>query len=115
MGIQSVKDAALYLSKQGIRADIGNPGSVMPHLAETVVAVNMMESTAESWKAVAHICGPQQSGRTACEDLAAMVAKHWTDQGGQCSWGDYEFDGKAAIHIVKVYATWLTATADSTA
>lgn len=108
MGLPTVKDAVLYLVKYGISADIGNPGSVMPHLPEPVVAVNTLEASLTSKTLVASVCGPQAQGLTACESLASRIATYWTAQGAECSWGDHSFDSKAAIHIVKVYGTWTT-------
>ena len=112
MGLPTVKDAVLYLVKHGIKADIGNPGSVMPHLAGTVVAVNTHKASLTEKTLVGTVCGPQKDGMTACESLASLVATHWQSQGAQIHWGDYSFDSKAAMHMMKVYGTWTLSETD---
>lgn len=112
MGLPTLTDTVLYLVKYGIKADIGNPGSVMPHLAGPVVAVNTLESSLTEKTIVATVCAPQKDGLTACETLASLIATYWTSNGAQCHWGDADFDGKAAMHTVKVYGTW-TATEET--
>ncbi len=106
MGLPSVEHATLQLVLAGIAADIGNPGDVMPHLTRPLVAVNLLDSTLTKRTMVAHICAPQSNGRNTCENLAALVASRWKLLGARCEWGDYRFDSKAAMHIVKVTAVW---------
>ena len=110
MGLPTLTDAVMFLVKQGIKADIGNPGSVMPHLAGPVVAVNTHKSTMTEKTIVATVCAPQKDGLTACESLASLIAIHWTGEGANCHWGDADFDGKAAMHTMKVFGTWTTDT-----
>lgn len=107
MGLPSVEDAVLYLSKRGVWANVSNPGNVMPHLHGPVVAVGLHEATANSRTYVAYICGPQVSGRNSCEKLAARVAGHWATMQGVCKWGSHSFDSKSAMHTIKVYGTWV--------
>lgn len=107
MELPSVDQAVLYLAQRFIPANVGNPGRVMPHLTEPVVAVNQQESTMDSLTLVAYVCGPKSLGQAACGRLASQVAIHWTKMGATCRWGTYSFDGKAAMHIVKVYGTWV--------
>lgn len=106
MGIPSIEDATLHLVKAGVCADIGNPGGVMPHLTRPLVAVNLLDSTMTERTMIANICAPQSMGRNTCENLAALVAYYWKELGAQCQWGDYQFDNKAAMHIVKVTGVW---------
>ena len=106
MGLPSVEEATNYLLHLGLAADIGNPGGVMPHLVRPLVAVNLQEATRESRTIVANVCCPMERGRTTCENVAAVVAICWSARGGKCRWGDYRFDSKAAMHIVKVEAVW---------
>ena len=106
MGLPTLTDAVMYLVKYGIKADIGNPGSVMPHLAGTVAAVNTLRSSLTEKTLMATVCSPQKDGLTACETLASLIAIYWTGEGAQCYWGDADFDSKAAMHTMKVYGTW---------
>lgn len=106
MDLPTVKDAMVYLAMRGIYVNNGNPGQVMPHLYRPLVAVNMKETSATKRTLVACVCGPQDQGRNACEVIAEQVAQHWTAMGGDCKWGEYSFDSKSAMHVVKVYGVW---------
>ena len=106
MELPTVESVVTALAKRNIRTNVGNPGSLMPHLERAVVAVNLKESTMTERTMVAYICGPQHIGHAACENLATRVALFWTADGAKCEWGEYSFDGKSAMHIVKVYGTW---------
>ena len=110
MGIPSVSEAVRLLTGGGVKANVGNPGQVMPKLVTPLVAVNTHESTLAARTLVAHVCGPQKTGREACEEVALHVANIWTLHGADCKWGSYSFDGKCAMHTVKVYGTWTTET-----
>lgn len=106
MEIPTLDETVIHLAKAGIYANKGNPGTVMPDVTRPLVAVNYYENTFERQTLEAAVCGPQSEGRQACDRVAEEVARHFADLGGQCKWGDYRFDGKSAMHIVKVYATW---------
>ena len=106
MGLPSVEEAASCLARGGLAADIGNPGGVMPHLTRPLVAVNLLESTVDSCTMIAHVCGPMSQGRNTCENVATLAAEYWAEAGAQCCWGDYSFDSKAAMHIVKLIGVW---------
>ena len=94
------------LVMRGLQANVGNPGRVMPHLTRPLVAVNTKEETLTHRTLVAYVCGPQSGGQSACMDVATRVALYWYSIGAECKWGEYSFDGKSAMHVVKVYATW---------
>lgn len=106
MGLPSVDEAMIALARLGLPANFGNPGRVMPHLKEPIVAVNLEKTSATSRTMVAYVCGPKHLGQIACGQLATQVAMYWEFMGAQCTYGQYSFDGKAAIHIVTVYGTW---------
>lgn len=106
MELPSVEETVTYLLDKGFWANVGNPGQVMPHLSRPVVAVNLQEGTQYTRTMVAHVCGPQAQGQSACEYIASKVAQIWTSYGASCRWGDYGFDGKCAMHTIKVYGTW---------
>ncbi|MBE6923748.1 MAG: hypothetical protein E7466_00715 [Ruminococcaceae bacterium] len=113
MGLPTVKDAVMYLVKYGIKADIGNPGSVMPHLGGVVVAVNTHKASLTEKTLVGTVCAPQKDGMTACESLASLIATYWCSQGAETRWGEYSFDSKAAMHMMKVYGTWTNTETDT--
>ena len=113
MDLPSVDEAVISLAKMGLPANIGNPGRVMPHLTQPIVAVNLEKTSENSRTMVAYVCGPKHLGQIACGRLATHVALCWMSMGAQCEYGQYSFDGKAAIHIVKVYGTW-TASEETT-
>lgn len=106
MGLPTVESVVYDLVMRGFVADVGNPGKIMPHLTRPVIAVNLHGTTLTTRTMIAYICGPKHLGQAACESLATKVAVHWSAAGADVKWGDYSFDGKAAIHITKVYGTW---------
>lgn len=106
MGLPSVDDAVTYLYKRGLWVNVSNPGNVMPHLNGPVVAVGLHEATMTERTFVAYICGPQNAGRSSCEQMAYRVAQYWTQMNGVCKWGYHSFDSKSAMHTMKVYGTW---------
>ena len=106
MGLPSVTKVTSCLAENGVAADLGNPGGVMPHLTRPLVAVNMLEATENSRTFAAYICVPMTLGRVTCENYAVWVASCWSKEGGQCRWGNYRFDSKAAMHIVQVTGVW---------
>lgn len=106
MDLPRIEDVVNCLTKRGVYANVGNPGRVMPHLVKPLVAVVVKEAMHRKCTFLAYVCGPQSQGQSACTHVADQVAVYWTDMGATCHWGDYSFDGKCAMHIVKVYGTW---------
>lgn len=110
----SVGKAITQLHVAGVPARRGYPGSLMPHISETVAAVNLHKCEPEGTTFVAQICTPMEKGVYACEDTAAIVAQAWSADGAVVTYGGHRFDGKSGLYQMSVYGTWRNETEDTT-
>ena len=62
MGYDLIGDSILYLHAGGIWARRGYRGGLMPHVTDTVVAVNLHKSAPEGDTVVAAVCTPMSKG-----------------------------------------------------
>ena len=106
MGYDVIGQAIMALHFNGIWAKRGYPGSLMPHVTNTVVAVNMYRSTPEGDTLVATICAPMSKGVYACEDMASQVHQIWENKGATITYGGHSFDGKSGLYQAVVYGFW---------
>ena len=106
MGSDPVAIAIVSLHVEKISARRGYPGSVMPHITEPVVAINIHKSSPEGMTVVAEVCSPMSKGVYACEDLAERIDKAWTKQGATVTYGGHKFDGKSGLYQMSVYGYW---------
>ena len=105
----SVAQAIIKLHGAGVPARRGYPGGLMPHITDTVAAVNLHKCTPEATTLVAQVCTPMAKGVYACEDTANIVAQVWTDAGAIVSYGGHSFDGKSGLYQMAVYGEWRNA------
>ena len=106
MGYDLIGDSILYLHAGGIWARRGYRGGLMPHVTDTVVAVNLHKSAPEGDTVVAAVCTPMSKGVYACEDMAYRVHQIWEQKGAVVTYGGHSFDGKSGLYQATVYGFW---------
>ena len=114
MGSYTVGQAIVKLHGAGLRAQRGYPGSLMPQITNTVVAVNLHKADPDGVTIVARICAPMTKGLYACEDVAQTVEAVWTEAGAEVTCGYGSFDGKSGLYQMEVYGLWKNAVEDTT-
>ena len=106
MGENLLGNSIIYLHVNQIYARRGYPGSMMPHITEPAVAVNIHKVTPEGMTIVAEVCSPMHKGVYACEDLARRIDEIWTEKGASVTFGGHKFDGKSGLYQMSVYGYW---------
>lgn len=113
MGSYSVGRADVKLLKAGLRCQRGYPGSLMPQITDTVVALNVHKYSPEGIIIEARICTPMNKGVYACEDAAVIIYEAWTEDGGVVTYGDHSFDGKSGLYEMSVFGEWKNTTEET--
>lgn len=106
--------AIVKLHANEIWARRGYPGSLMPHITDTAVVVNIHKYSPEGIVLVAEICAPMTKGMHACEDMAKRIDALWSEDGGVVTYGGHKFDGKSGLYQMSLYGQWLNATEETT-
>ena len=106
MGNTLLGKSIIYLHTHKILARRGYPGTMMPHITEPVVAINIHKVTPEGMTIVAEVCSPMSKGVYACEDLARQINEIWTEKGATVTFGGHNFDGKSGLYQMSVYGYW---------